>query len=189
VNWKTPPFDHAGRWVKCIPSIMNPLDNVTWPQFVMEMVVFARIKIFGKKNNKWAIRTGPGWSKQVGPDVRKIVQQAHIICNFFPHPNDDPAVPIAFRQFFRKHLPLTIGAYRKTRVDQNGKVMITKAEKDIILGLSEEYKAVKNKLAPQQMIKPTEIKTQAESPPLIEMEQSRVFQQMKIGQKKSPLMD
>jgi hypothetical protein len=129
------PYNHAGRWSKKFDSIFCPGDKITFPQYVTEMLVWCL--------STWAepyksIKKGPGWSTAVSKQIRSISQQSYHICNHFPHPDDDKLVVLAFRNYFRKHKPNTIGRYRKT--DKSA----TKAEKDTINAINFEYKTLKS---------------------------------------------
>jgi len=81
---------------------------------------------------------GPDWYVPIQKQVRALNQQAYTICNYFPHPDDEPLVIVAFKNIFRKQRPLTIGAFRKVRQTKNGKINITQAEKDILSALQYE---------------------------------------------------
>lgn len=137
INWKDkPPYDHAGRWKKNIKSIMNPGAEVTWPQFICEMVIFNRTR-FVKDFPK--ILRGKGWSNQIQSQVRSVVQQAHNICNYFPHPDDDPMVFVATKNFFRNNGCCKLGGFKKNRVSKAGKCLVSQAEKDVVKGITSEY--------------------------------------------------
>lgn len=81
------------------------------------------------------IKYGEGWYLPIQTQVRHLNQQSHSICNYFPHPDDEPLVIAAFKNVFRKLRPLSIGGFRKTRQTKNGKLNITQAEKDIIIAI------------------------------------------------------
>ena len=137
IDWANLPFDHSGRWEKKFQSIMNPTPSgrVTWPQLIAEFVVYWRSRII-KTYHK--INKGEGWSTPVQAEVRKLNQQTAAICNYFPHPDDEPLVIVAVKKFFRENKPLKIGQFRKSRVTKTGKVNITQDEKDIVKGISFE---------------------------------------------------
>ncbi len=138
IDWFDLPYDHAGRWEKKIDSIMNPGSKVTWPQFVAEMVIYFRTKILDDYRD---VKIGPDWYKTRMKEVRNLNQQACIICNYFPHPDEEKLVYAAFKNFFRNAKPLKIGQFRKVRyTEKNGKKIsnITDAEKDVISGISVE---------------------------------------------------
>jgi hypothetical protein len=142
IDWKTLPFDHAGRWEKKVDSLFAPGEKVTWPQFIAEMVIFWRsryLKDFPK------IEKGKGWSRPIQKIVRDLNQQAAVICNYFPHPDDEPLVVYAVKKYFRTHKPLKIGRVRKSRVTKTGgreRVNITQSEKDVVLGINAELMKV-----------------------------------------------
>jgi hypothetical protein len=167
-------YNHE-EWSKDQVSIMNPLAKVTWPQFIAEMVVWNRTKIISSYKN---IQRGPGWSSAIPSDVRKLIQQAYAIANCFPHPKNEPLVYVAFKNYFRNHRVLKIGQLRKTRIKDN-KLMITKEEKDIIVGVTAEL----NRLMAQRDIfvntKPTE-------PPVVSTEPT-TFRTENQNQQKSSL--
>ena len=148
INWKELPHDHSGRWAKKFDSIMNPQEKITWPQLIAEFVIFWREKLI-KKYPK--IIKGKGWSAQIQKQVRDLNQQATVICNYFPHPDDEPLVIYAVKKYFREHKPLKIGQFRKVRVsDKGGKehLTITQAEKDVVLGINAELiKVIKSREA------------------------------------------
>jgi hypothetical protein len=138
VDWNNLAYDHSGRWEKNVDSIMNPGSKITWPQYVAEMVVFWRTQFL---KNYQDIQRGPGWYESIAKHVRDLNQQATVICNYFPHPNDESLVTVAFRNYFRKNRPMKIGQYRKTRAtEKNGKQVsnITQDEKDTVLGIKAE---------------------------------------------------
>lgn len=126
------PFSH--KWEKTYTSLFDPNSKITFPQLVAEMLIWCL--------SKWAepyksIKKGPGWSTSISKQVRNINQQSYIICNHFPNPADDPLVEIAFKNFFRKHRPNSIGQARKT--DKS----VTKVEKDTIKAIKHEYETLK----------------------------------------------
>lgn len=136
IDWNTVPHSH--KYTKNKTSIFNPSEKekITFPQFVAEMVLFNRerfIKDFQK------LPRGKGWSNAISAQVRKLVQQAHVICNYFPSVDEDPLTEIAFRNYFRNNRVFKIGQYRKVRVTKAGKCNITQDEKDIIKGITVEY--------------------------------------------------
>lgn len=138
MEWTNLPFAHEGRWIKKYPSIMNPLDKVTWPQLVAEFVIFWRKQFLPNYKGLG----GPGWSSSIQRHVRNLNQQACVLCNYFPHPSDDPLVEVAFKSYFRKNRPMKIGQYRKVRFTiKNGREVsnITQDEKDVVLGIDAEY--------------------------------------------------
>jgi hypothetical protein len=141
-NWADlPPYNHGGNWAKNKRSIMNPLVDVTFPQFVAEMVFFNRsviIKTFPK------IIKGQGWSRGFEAQYRSVIQQCYNLCNYFPRPDDDPLVEIAFKNFFKNTRCISIGCYRKTRVTKTKKINISQAEKDVVKGISIELERLKS---------------------------------------------
>lgn len=136
IDWSTIPYNHAGRWSKKFQSIMNPNgDKITFPQLVAEFVIYWRTEILSDYKD---ISYGPDWYIPIQKQVRVLNQQAYTICNYFPHPDDEPLVIVAFKNIFRKQRPLTIGAFRKVRQTKSGKINITQAEKDILSALKYE---------------------------------------------------
>lgn len=136
INWFELPYSHS--WEKNVDSIMNPGSKVTWPQYVAEMVIYWRTQII--KDYK-EIKRGPGWYKTIPKVVRDLNQQASVICNYFPHINDEPLVAVAFRNYFRRTHTLKIGQFRKVRfTEKNGRKIlnITQDEKTIIIGITAE---------------------------------------------------
>lgn len=133
LDWSTMPYDHKGRWHKKFQSIMNPSgDKITFPQLVAEFVIYWRTELLKDYQN---IKYGPEWYLPIQAQVRNLNQQACAICNYFPHPDDEGLVIVAFKNVFRKLRPLTIGGFRKTRKTKSGKINITQAEKDILNAL------------------------------------------------------
>lgn len=138
IDWKTLPYDHSGRWGKNVESIMNPNSKVTWPQLIAEFVIWFRRQLIKDYKD---IKLGPKWSNQIQKQVRSLNQQASVLCNYFPHPNDEPLVKVAFKNYFRKFKPLKIGQFRKVRFTKknNREVSnITQDEKDIVIGIKTE---------------------------------------------------
>ena len=131
----SPPFDHKGRWKKIVKSIMNTEALTTFPQFVSEMVLFNMDRFL---KDFPPITRGKGWSSSIPDKVRKISQQAYVICNYFPHPDDEPLVPVAFKNYFRQNQVCTIGGFRKVRIKKNGSCNVTQAEKDVVTGVQHE---------------------------------------------------
>lgn len=159
INWFDLPYSH--NWKKNVQSIFDPNSKITFPQFIMEMVLFNRERYWGKFPK---IPRGQGWSNALMKQVRQLIQQSTTLCNYFPHVDNDPLVDVAFRNFFRNNRVTKIGQYRKTRYTIKGdrKVSnITQDEKDVINGVMFEY----NKLIKQRdtfiNTKPTEIKDPA----------------------------
>lgn len=141
INWNSLPYSH--KWEKSIPSIFNSEEKITFPQFIMEMVLYNREQ-YWKKFPK--LPRGKGWSNSVQTQVRNLVQQASVIANYFPHINDDPLVMVSFRNFFRNFRVGTIGRFTKYRVSKNGNresLNITQAEKDVVLGIMSEFNRLK----------------------------------------------
>ncbi|MFA5759525.1 MAG: hypothetical protein WC942_09255 [Clostridia bacterium] len=140
----TLPYNHNGRWSKKIKSIFNPQAMVTWPQFIAECVIFWRSKII-KTFPK--ITYGPGWSDALARQVRQLNQQAATICNYFPHPDDEPLVYSAFKNYIRANRVMKIGQYRKVRTTKDGKCNITQDEKDVVKGIAKELLRLTNQRA------------------------------------------
>lgn len=138
INFYDPlPYDHSGRWHKKYDSILNPNgQKITWPQFITECIIYFRTKLL---KNYSDVKIGPNWHQPITKDVRQLNQQAAIICNYFKHPDDEPLVIVAFKNWFRNHKPLKMGQFRKNRIStKNGRQVlnIDQAEKDVILGVS-----------------------------------------------------
>lgn len=140
IDWKIPPYSHS--WSKNIDSVMNPLGSkITFPQFVVEMLIYNRckyIKSFPK------IVRGEGWSNAISKQIRGLCQQAYLICNFFPHPQEENLVTVAFKNVFRNQMVFKIGQFRKVRIYKDGKLNITQDEKDIIMAVSAEFNNLKS---------------------------------------------
>lgn len=134
IEWCDVPYSHTYK--KTFKSIFDPQSKITFPQFVAEMVLFNReryIKDFEK------FPRGKGWSTGKSGQIRRLVQQATVICNFFPSVENDSLVEISFRNYFRNNRVFKIGQYRKTRVTKEGKINITQDEKDTVKGILSEY--------------------------------------------------
>jgi hypothetical protein len=117
---------------------MNPGSKVTWPQYVAEMVIYWRTQFIKDYKD---IQRGQDWHKTIQKPVRDLNQQAAVICNYFEHPNKEPLVAVAFRNFFRKTKPMKIGQFRKVRfTEKNGRRVsnITQDEKDVVTGINAE---------------------------------------------------
>lgn len=151
MDWKQLPYDHAGRWAAKYESIMHPGTQCNWPQLIVQWVISNCAK-FIKTYPK--IVKGKGWSVPIAAQVRSLSQQSSVICNYFPHPDDDPLVEAAFRNFFKNHRVFRIGSYRKVRETKKGKCNITQAEKDLVKGLMFEYQQLKDKEQRVKSIKP-----------------------------------
>lgn len=144
IDWSKLPYDHAGRWQKCIPSIMNPGTNVTWPQHIVEHIIYNRREFIDKYKS---LKIGPGWSQPIGKEVGKLCQQASVIMNYFPHPDDDPDVARAINSYLKKYKPLKIGQLRKTRIvvkDGKSRINITNDEKYFVRGVMVELERIRN---------------------------------------------
>jgi hypothetical protein len=155
MDWKTLPHDHSGTWEKKYDSIMAPGEKVTWPQLIAEFVVYWRTRLLPQYPE---VPKGKGWSKNISGQVRNLNHQASVICNYFPHPDSEPLVIYATKKFFRTVRPLTIGGYRKNRVNAKGKLIVTQAEKDIVLGIQAELDRALKTRNVYQDAKPTEVK-------------------------------
>jgi hypothetical protein len=121
---------------------MNPDEKITWPQLIAEFVIFFRTRMI---KNYPKVSKGKGWSSQIQKQVRDLNQQATVICNYFPHPDDEPLVVYAVKKYFREHKPLKIGQFRKARLSSKGgkeHLTITQAEKDVVLGINAELMKV-----------------------------------------------
>lgn len=136
------PFNNAGRWSQEMDSIMNPGQKCTLPQYIAQKVLETRCKYL-KDHPK--ITKGPGWSTAVSKQVRQLCQQAAVICNYLPHPDDDPLVIPTIKSYFTENRIFSIGQYRKTRVTKSGKLNITQYEKDVANGLLAKYNQLKTK--------------------------------------------
>lgn len=148
IDWLNLPYNHSGSWEKNMDSIMSPGTKVTWPQLIAEFVIYWRTKYIDSYKG---IKQGEGWYRSIAAQVRKLNQQASVICNYFPHPNDEPMVIVAFRNWFRNNRTMKIGQFRKVRsTTKNGKtvVNITQDEKDTVYGLKTEFdKIIKQRKA------------------------------------------
>lgn len=147
MDWSKLPYNHAGRWESKYDSVMNPGAKCSWPNLIVQWVVETRSK-YMKSFPK--IQKGKGWSVPIAGQIRGLCQQASVICNYFPHPSDDPLVEAAFRNYFKHNRVFSIGAFRKTRKS------ITQNEKDIVKALEYEYKLLKDKEARIIKIQPVE---------------------------------
>jgi len=144
MDWKELPYDHSGTWEKKFDSIMSPATKVTWPQFIVEMVIYWRSRIL-KDYPK--ITKGQGWSRPIATQVRNLEHQAATICNYFPHPDKEPLVIYAIKKYFRENKPLRLGGFRKNRTTVNKDTgressTVTQAEKDIVNGIQAELDKV-----------------------------------------------
>ena len=142
IDGTTLPYEHKGTWTKKIDSKLSPGTQVTWPQFLVELIIINRSKFF----DEYKVTKGPGWSNQIGKRVQTLAQQMYTICNYFPHPEKDRLVYKTFLQYFTKNTPLKIGQHRKTRVVVNGsrtKCNITNDEKFVVKGLMSIYEELK----------------------------------------------
>lgn len=143
MDWKELPYDHSGKWEKKYDSIMSPGTKVTWPQFIVEMVIYWRSRIL-KDYPK--VTKGKGWSRPIATQVRNLEHQAAVICNYFPHPDSEPLVIYAVKKYFRENKPLKLGGFRKNRttVKESGRESstVTQAEKDIVIGIQAELDKV-----------------------------------------------
>lgn len=138
IDWYDLPYNHAGRWERKYVSIMNPVVKVTWPQFIAEMVIYWRTQILKTYKD---IKIGDGWYKPITKAVRDLNQQACVLCNYFPHPDDEKMVEVAFKNFFRRNRSLKLGQHRKVRyTEKNGRKVlnITQDEKDVVIGVTAE---------------------------------------------------
>ena len=138
INWFELKYNHVGRWEKKIDSIMNPGTKITWLQYIAEMIICCRVQLLKDYKD---IQRGPDWYKSISKAVRDLNQQASVICNYFPHIDDEPLVSVAFRNYFRKRRPLKIGTFRKVRfTEKDGRKVgnITQDEKDTVVGIQAE---------------------------------------------------
>lgn len=137
MDWnENPKYSHKGKWEKKFKSIMSPDNLITFPQFLVEMIVYNRRR-FLKDFPKFEL--GPKWSNAIQKQVGSLCQQAHAVCDYFPHPDDEPLVEAAFRNYFRCNRVFKIGQYRKTRFTKTGKCNITQDEKNVVLGINAEF--------------------------------------------------
>lgn len=134
IDWTETPHKH--KWIKNRTSIFNNEDKITFPQFIAEMVIYNRNKYWKKYHE---VGTGPGWSIPLSKEYTGLIQQATTLCNYFPHPDEDPLVDGAFRNYFRNFRITNIGQYRKIRVKEDGKSNITDQEKNVVKGVLIEY--------------------------------------------------
>lgn len=158
IDFSKVPYNHSGRWHKKFDSIFAPEEKVTWPQYISECVVFWRIKLL--KDHPQVTR-GKGWSKSIQREFRMLVQQASVVCNFFPHPDDEPLVIYSVKKFLRERRVCSLGGFRKyrTKVSKAGNevLTITQAEKDVINGIQYELdKVVKARNIIKAIEKPIE---------------------------------
>lgn len=161
-DWRILPYKHS--WKKDIQSIMNPSSLVTWPQYVMEMVIRNRTKVW-RGIKKWqSINRGAGWSVPISREVAQLCQQASVICNYFPSIYDDKMVELAFREYFGsdKYAPTKIGQYRKTRLTKDGKLNITNDERATVKGIVYCYNKLINANQVEKVQQVTQIKNISE---------------------------
>jgi hypothetical protein len=161
MDWKELPYNHAGKWEKKYESILAPREKVTWPQFIVEMVIYWRKKFI---KNYPEIKIGKGWSRPIQTQVRNLEHQASVICNYFPHPDQEPLVIYAVKKYFRTAKPLKLGGFRKNRVAVNKEtgrenLTICQAEKDVVLGIKNELDKALAMRNVYQEAKPTEVKS------------------------------
>lgn len=143
INFYEVPYNHAGTWERDIDSIMNPGTKVTWPNFIVECIIYWRIKLI-KDYPK--VTKGPGWSKIISGQVRRLAQQVHVLVNYFEHPSQEPLVVVAFKNYLRQNRVTTVGGYRKVRyktINDRKVLNISKAEKDFINGVAAELNRLK----------------------------------------------
>ena len=118
---------------------MNPQAKVTWPELVAEFTIFWRSRLI-KSYPK--ITKGENWSNIVAGQFRRLIQQIYTICNFFPHPDDEPLVYVAFRKYWRHNRVTSVGSYRKCRTKINDKgnevLNVSKEERETIRGINFE---------------------------------------------------
>lgn len=176
INWKVLPYNHS--WQAKYQSIMDPSSKITWPQFVAECVIYFRTKVIPAYKD---IKVGQGWYHPIIKEVRALNQQAAVICNYFEHPDKEPLVVVAVKNWLRRTKALKIGRFRKTRVCINKEtgrenLTITQDEKDTILGIQAELdKLLKQRQAfsaPTIEIKRDNIKYDNQSKPIIENNKS-----------------
>lgn len=156
IDWGNLPYDHAGRWQKNMDSVMNPGTKVTWPQLIVEFVVYWRSKYIDSYKT---IQRGANWYRSIAREVRNLNQQACVLCNYFPHPTDEPLVLLAIKNWFRDRRVMKIGRYRKVRVTSDGKINITQDEKDIVYGIKAELDKLIKQRSVFINVKPQEVKT------------------------------
>src|SRR6185312_9902712 len=87
------------------------------------------------------IKPGKQWYHSIARDVRSLNQQTPVLCNYFPHPDDEPLVIVAFKNFFRQNRVVKIGGFKKTRIVTKGArevINISQDEKDVVLGVANE---------------------------------------------------
>lgn len=158
MDFKNVPYNHSGRWEKIYDSIMAPGEKCTWPQFIVEMVIYWRSRLIPDFP---AITKGKGWSKSIAGQVRRLEQQAAVICNYFPHPQDEPLVVYAVKKYFRTNRITSIGGFRKNRVKVTGgkeKCLVSQAEKDVVLGIQAELDQALKLRSTYEQVKPSEPK-------------------------------
>lgn len=148
INWKELPYNHKGRWTKKYDSIMTPGGKCTFPQLIAQWVLDTRDKYIKTFN----IKRGPGWSIPIERQVRSLIQQASVLCNYFPHPDDDPLVLAAFRKYFTQNRIFKIGRYSKYRVTKQGKLNVTKDEKAVVKALMFTYNELKERASVKTVI-------------------------------------
>jgi hypothetical protein len=88
---------------------------------------------------------GEGWSNSCGIEYRKLVQQAYVICNYFEHPDVDIDTYNAVNSYLTLQRPLTIGAYRKSRMTKDGNCSVTPAEKSTVNAIQAELDKLKTR--------------------------------------------
>lgn len=152
INWKVLPYNHSGKWEKKFDSIMSPGEKVNWPQYLVELIIVNRAKIF----DEYKVTKGKGWSKPLSKQVRSLQQQIYVILNYFPHPDEEDIVYKTFLTYFKKYKPLKIGQFRKYRtatdkVSKKEYCNITQCEKDTIKGLLYLYNQFKKETEKQHI--------------------------------------
>lgn len=137
-NSAEPPYKH-GKWTARFKPVMNSspgAKNITFPQFIVEMVVFFRSKLL----KDWKhVKRGPDWHKNIGTQVRNLNYQANFILNWFPHPDEEPLVEVAFRNYFKLNRTCAIGGYVKN------KKKLSQQEKEVIKGVWSELSRLQSR--------------------------------------------
>ncbi len=174
INWHSLPFKHS--WVKDCDSVMSPGDKVTWPQLIMELIIENRVKYIRTHPQ---IKKGPQWSNDIPKQVRSLVQQSYCVCNYFPHPNNEPLVKTAILTIIKNNRVFKIGQYRKNRVDKSGKINITIDEMDFVKSIYREL----SRLTERRDSFKSEEKTQ------IEVKQEPSFRQVGSSNAKKSIAD
>lgn len=97
------------KYTKCVNSIYDPGSLVTWPQYLVEMIIQNR----GEFIPKYKLNKGKNWWVPLGTEMGRLQMQAAHILSYFDSPEDDKIVAASIVRYVKVRKPTKMGTFKK----------------------------------------------------------------------------